>query len=128
MSGGHYILRGREAVRVELGVWARWFSEHYTDRHVAKLRWGPLYVSTVFLGLDHQWRDGGEPHIFETMVFWGGWRDLYCARYSTWAEAEAGHRRAVRQVPLILLREVWRRVCDDAVFYWRWLHAAVKRM
>ncbi|SPA03543.1 protein of unknown function (plasmid) [Cupriavidus taiwanensis] len=29
---------------------------------------GEFYISTVFLGLDHQWADG-PPLIFETMVY-----------------------------------------------------------
>jgi hypothetical protein len=50
-------------------------------------------VSTVFLGLDHAWGDG-PPLLFETMIF-GGTEDEYCERYSTWEEAEAGHKKAV---------------------------------
>lgn len=51
------------------------------------------HVSTVFLGLDHQFGEG-PPLLFETMIFGGtndGWQD----RYSTWEEAEAGHKKAV---------------------------------
>jgi hypothetical protein len=51
-------------------------------------------VSTVFLGLDHQWGDG-PPLVFETMIF-GGEHDQYQERYSTWDEAEAGHKQGVR--------------------------------
>lgn len=49
-------------------------------------------VSTVFLGLDHSF--GGEPPmLFETMIF-GGDHDQYQDRYSTWDEAEEGHKLA----------------------------------
>lgn len=52
-------------------------------------------VSTVWLGLDHNWGDG-PPHIFETMVFAeGSSMDSACERYSTLAEAELGHRAMV---------------------------------
>lgn len=47
-------------------------------------------VSTVFLGLDHNFGGGGPPVVFETMVF-GGAYDQKCARYCTWDECLAGH-------------------------------------
>lgn len=51
-----------------------------------------VQVSTVFLALDHAY-GGGAPLLFETMIF-GGEHDQYQERYSTWAEAEEGHRKA----------------------------------
>lgn len=50
------------------------------------------WVSTVWLGLDHQYGDG-PPLIFETMVFPGkdDIGELDCERYSTEADALAGH-------------------------------------
>lgn len=63
-----------------------------------KVRWTDLpngvSVSTVFLGMDHSF-GGGPPLLFETMIF-GGNHDRYHERYSTWAEAEAGHEKALR--------------------------------
>jgi hypothetical protein len=50
-------------------------------------------VSTVFLGLDHQWGDG-PPLIFETMVF-GSAVDQWQCRYSTEEQAREGHAAAV---------------------------------
>ena len=47
-------------------------------------------ISTVFLGLDHSTDEGGEPMIFETMVF-GGKHDGLCQRYSTPGQARTGH-------------------------------------
>jgi len=50
-------------------------------------------VSTVFLGLDHQF-GSGPPLVFETMVFHDGdGREEW--RYSTWDAAVAGHARVV---------------------------------
>ena len=54
-----------------------------------------IRVSTVFLGLDHNW-GGGPPLIFETMLFGGpepvdGWQ----YRYSTQEQARAGHQKVV---------------------------------
>jgi hypothetical protein len=52
-----------------------------------------IYVSTVFLGFDHgRGSDVEKPIVFETMVFRGDEGEIY-ARYSTWEEAEEGHRR-----------------------------------
>ena len=51
-------------------------------------------VSTVWLGLDHNYAGGGAPQIFETMIF-GGDHDQECFRYATLAAAEDGHALAV---------------------------------
>jgi hypothetical protein len=57
---------------------------------------GNYRVSTVFLSIDHRHYGDGPPILFETMVFEGeSWTDLYCGRYCTRAEAEAGHARIV---------------------------------
>ncbi|MDX1247536.1 hypothetical protein GHK05_20720 [Sinorhizobium meliloti] len=55
-------------------------------------------VSTVFLGLDHQF-GRGPPLLFETMAFRKGGGDCeQCERYSTWDDAEAGHAAMVRRL------------------------------
>lgn len=56
------------------------------------------YVSTVLLGLDHGFGEG-PPLIFETMVFpsEGDWSELMVRRYSTLAEAVAGHAEVVAE-------------------------------
>jgi hypothetical protein len=59
---------------------------------------GKVDISTVFLGLDHNFF-GGKPLLFETMVF-GGENDEYQNRCSTWEEAEAMHQVAVEIVRL----------------------------
>ena len=66
-------------------------------KHVAEKTIGDYWISTVWLGLDHQWGNG-KPLLFETMISnKGEWED-YCDRYSTWIEAEEGHKRAVEWV------------------------------
>lgn len=50
-------------------------------------------VSTVWLGLDHGW-SGGEPLIFETMIF-GGDHDGWMQRYSSEEAAMRGHLQVV---------------------------------
>lgn len=91
----HWILNGRvpEACGNWLR-WAMWFEK--ADRRVARdvLADGAVEISTVFIGLDHQWGDG-PPLIFETMIF-GGSENYSMDRYSTWDEAEAGHARMLK--------------------------------
>jgi hypothetical protein len=55
---------------------------------------GDAKVSTVWLGLNHEYLPGRPPLIFETMIF-GGEHGGYCARYSTEAAAVAGHAAVV---------------------------------
>lgn len=55
-----------------------------------------VYVSTVWLGLDHSW-DDGPPLIFETMVFEGK-HDGDCYRYSTENAAKIGHAKVVAEL------------------------------
>jgi len=91
-----YKLNGRELVPCDNVLdWARWFET--ADRHVAETIVGDARVSTVFLGLDHGFGNCDQPIVFETMVF-GGNNDGACQRYSTWAEAEAGHAAIVDQL------------------------------
>jgi hypothetical protein len=55
---------------------------------------GDAKVSTVWLGLNHEFMPGRPPLIFETMIFGGEYAD-YCVRYSTEAAAAAGHAAVV---------------------------------
>lgn len=90
-----YKLDGHTPVPVEnILEWSQWFET--ADRHVAEDEIGNARVSTVFLGLDHQW-GGGPPLLFETMVF-DGPLDGEQVRYGTWEQAEAGHRKMVNRV------------------------------
>ena len=96
-----YILDGKTPVRaVSVEDWGRWFED--AERHVADLRDGDIRVSTVFLGIDHQW-GSGPPKLFETMVF-GGPLDGEQNRCSTWEQAEEMHREMARRVTEAVLR------------------------
>lgn len=54
------------------------------------------WVSTVWLGLNHNFDPDGAPLIFETMVFPSGqWDAIDCDRYTDEASALAGHARMV---------------------------------
>jgi hypothetical protein len=80
--------------------WARWLETAHEKRIIQQtvVSESPyIWVSTMFLGLDHNVTGKGAPLIFETMVF----RDsdgAECWRYATRAEAVAGHARAVDEV------------------------------
>lgn len=54
------------------------------------------FVSTVWLGLDHQFGDG-PPLIFETMVFSPDRNDEDMERYTTEEEALKGHEEMVKK-------------------------------
>lgn len=98
MSTGHYILEGRKPVYVEDAMdWARWFES--SERRVAVHHVGAFQISTVFLGLDHQFF-AGPPLLFETMIFPSESQpfDYWQQRCSTWTEAEAQHETAVALV------------------------------
>jgi hypothetical protein len=90
----YYVLEGHETRQVDPETWAVALSK--TDRHVADEMVGDVRISTVFLGIDHNF-GGGIPLLFETMVF-GGELDQSQDRYSTWNEAEAGHKVWVDRV------------------------------
>lgn len=76
---GRYILDadGNPVRCDDLLTWARWLESNFADRHVDQTLVGErIWVSTVFLGVDHNFsRLTGAPHqpiLFETMSFWHG--------------------------------------------------------
>ena len=94
-GNSHFILLGKLAVpEPDLMKWGMWFET--ANRHVADTHIGGIRVSTVFLGIDHQF-GRGLPLLFETMVFRGKSGEETW-RYETWQEAEAGHKAAVEMV------------------------------
>lgn len=96
MSCRRYMLDGEKAVPCDdLLAWARWIETE--DCRVAMDHVGDVRVSTVFLGLDHNFAPGGVPVLFETMVF-GGPLHHEMERYTNWEQAEAGHAAMVERV------------------------------
>lgn len=67
------------------------------QRRVGSMMLPGFWISTVFLGIDHNW-SGGPPICFETMIFPknGNLSECYMTRYHTGKEAKAGHDRVVR--------------------------------
>lgn len=85
-----YILNGHKAIPCD-DFLERGKCFEKTERHVANDTKNDVQVSTVFLGIDHSFGQG-PPLVFETMVF-GGEHDGDMERYSTWEEAERGHKK-----------------------------------
>jgi len=94
MMAEYFILDGQIPVKCDMYKWATW--NNGPNRDVKKTNIGDIKISTVFLGLDHNWGQG-PPLLFETMVF-GGKLDQEQERYTTWEEAETGHRLMVEKV------------------------------
>lgn len=117
-----YRLEGHTPVQCDMMEWAEQF-EIISSRRVAETRVCGVWVSTVFLGNNHQFGDG-PPLIFETMIFGGPDDQDYQERYSTWDEALAGHERAVA------LSQPWRRPWRYAITLPSrlfWLRIAIQR-
>jgi hypothetical protein len=91
----YYILGNQVVVpasgAMEFGKWVE-----TADRIVSKTQVADIEVSTVFLGIDHQFYNG-PPLLFETMVF-GGDLDQTCRRCSTWDEAVEQHETILSEV------------------------------
>lgn len=85
----------RQGNPLTLEEWSERFNDPEAKR-VAETTVGGIWISTVWLGLDHGWC-GGMPVIFETMAFalGVGWSELESRRYTTEAAALAGHEEVV---------------------------------
>ena len=98
MAVKYYILDGDRPVAVGLLAWGEWFESSDRQLEVTILPGdGPEHqvrISTVFLGLDHNFSGVGPPVLWETMVF-GGPDDASCRRYATAEAARDGHRELV---------------------------------
>ena len=100
-----YVLIGQTPVPAkDVFEMANMFGDDF-NRRVKLTKVGPVTVSTVFLGINHQFGDG-PPILFETMAWIDMEHEAYGKKYdrnwenyqercSTWLEAEEMHRRAV---------------------------------
>jgi hypothetical protein len=97
MSEHKYIMTEDGTVRPEpdLFKWAMWFEK--AKRHIGDDKIGDVRVSTVFLGVDHNFDFHGAPVLFETMIF-GGIYNQEMERYCTKDEALKGHAEWVEKV------------------------------
>jgi hypothetical protein len=97
MSVHYYLNEDKSYTSCDVMKWCDQFEN--MERHVADEVIDGFRVSTVWLGLDHNYGDG-EPLLFETMIFGksDSYDEIYMKRYSTWEEAEEGHRKAIEWV------------------------------
>jgi len=87
-------------------TWGLWF-ETAQNRTIAQDRdeagGEDVMVSTVFLGLDHNFSGDGPPVLWETLVF-GGVLDGAQRRYTSRAAALAGHQAICQDVAAVQRR------------------------
>lgn len=82
----------------------------FNNRFDLKTTVNGFLVSTVDLGIDHQYMEGLPPLYYETMIFPTtngkvNYLDVYCERYTTEEEARIGHQKAIEYVKNELERE-----------------------
>lgn len=104
MMRGHYWKWERDTGIVSecsLDEWGAWVQKDPGRRILERTTVGHHDVSTVFLGIDHNFGVHGAPILWETMVFDKGtcresdrFGDLG-GRYETQEQAQAGHDAAV---------------------------------
>ena len=91
----HYILNKHEPVLVKNPlVWDAWFRT--ANRQIDKDKMGDIEITTIFLGVDDS-AESSPPLLFKTEVF-GGELNGKTNLWSTWNQAEAGHRAMLMQV------------------------------
>jgi hypothetical protein len=105
---GQYILDedGNPRLVHSVREWAEWFEHSHQSkgkdcRILQQDHIGKVFISTVFLGLDHNYYDDGPPVLWETMIFHDmpeSALDQYMQRYCTRDEAIIGHMKAVELV------------------------------
>lgn len=94
MNRNLYVLDGKEPRRARSVLeWMHWFAR--ADRTVALTSIDDVEVSTVFLGLDHEYsphgvRYHGQPMLFETAIFMNS-KMVRLFRHPSWDEAERAH-------------------------------------
>lgn len=95
-----YILdKNNKPIESNLTIYNDWIENNPKRKVVRQEHFGNVFVSTVFLSLDHSFFDSGKPLLWETMIF-GGEYDQYQMRYSSYEEALKNHKRMVKKVML----------------------------
>lgn len=94
----NYILKNKIPVlEPNILKWAKWAEANWYKRVVAQDYIGNYEVSTIFLGIDHNFWDNNKPLLFETMIFP---ECDYCERCATWDEALEQHKRAIESLKI----------------------------
>jgi hypothetical protein len=95
MASDFYILddNGEPVPCADTLTWGMWRRQNPDKWKIARDEINSVIVSTVFLCMNHSYGDG-PPVLWETMIF-GGARDGYQDRYTSRADAVAGHAKAI---------------------------------
>lgn len=104
---GLYILEGKKPVPTwDLNAWGKFMES--PERIIAQENIGDVFISTVFLGIDHSFKFDQEesPVLFESMVFGGNELNGTITRYHTYSEAKKGHHELVELVRKTLFRVI----------------------
>jgi hypothetical protein len=92
-----YILdKNNKPIRSTIVDCVEWLKENPERKAVKQEHIGDIFISTVFLGLDHAW-DSDVPVLWETMIF-GGENDQYQDRYTSIKDALEGHKKALNLI------------------------------
>jgi len=91
-----FLLLEKDIRPVNLELWSAGFS--LLNRTVGNTTIGNYFISTVFLGVNHNFSNSGSPVLFETMIFDDDHNSVYMERYTDWEEAEEGHQKTCRLV------------------------------
>lgn len=92
-----YILdENNNPIKTDIKSYIDWEIKNEPKKALKQEYINDIYVSTVFLGLDHSFQSQ-IPLLWETMIF-GGRHDQYQTRYSSYEDAIKGHEVAVNLV------------------------------
>lgn len=91
-----YILKRGRPVKAKSIKHYHYWSLNSKYKAVKQEHIGDIFISTVFLGLDHAWQSD-IPVLWETMIF-GGEHDQYQDRYTSYEDALEGHQTALNLV------------------------------
>jgi hypothetical protein len=92
-----YILdENNQPVKSNITDCGKWLQKNPERKAVKQEHIGDVFISTVFLGLDHSFQSD-IPMLWETMIF-GGEHDQYQDRYTSYEDALEGHQTALNLV------------------------------
>lgn len=97
----YFLNKDKSVIKCSLKEFSEQLNEMMINdsKHVKKSDIGNFWISTVWLGINHNW-GSGSPILFETMIlnkYTQEWLD-YLVRYSTWDNALIGHENAIQYV------------------------------
>ena len=103
---------------IDLEDYAEYIKEH---KVIQQDKVGHLFISTVWLGLDHGYGDE-EPQIYETMIFDNNeespsYPDQYQVRYSRWKSALKNHRRILELVQAFVSSSITAEELEEELEY-----------